>query len=113
MAFVSVSPRLSSSFPFAIEGGAHRAEHVRLAVLPPFWSTYFLQLTYTCVIVFVNQTAQNLDNYLPPGAIDTFTAEDIKNAIYGSKCVFITEEFMLATLWLCKACLLILYSSLT
>lgn len=72
-----------------------------------------VQLTYTGVIVFVNETAQNLDNYLPDGVYETFSPQDVKNAIFGSKCVFITEEFILATLWLCKACLLILYSSLT
>lgn len=71
------------------------------------------QLTYTSVIVFVNQTAQNLDNYLAPGQYETLSPDGIVNAIFGSKCVFITEEFMLATLWLCKACLLILFSSLT
>ncbi|KAL9629069.1 MAG: hypothetical protein Q9164_007033, partial [Protoblastenia rupestris] len=58
-------------------------------------------------------TAQNHSNYLPEGVVETFTPEDIENAIYGSKYVFITEEFQLATLWLCKACLLILYSSMT
>ena len=71
------------------------------------------QATYTGVIVFVNETAQNLDNYLPPGVFETLSPHDIKDAVWGSKCVFITEEFILATLWLCKACLLILYSSLT
>ena len=75
--------------------------------------TDVVQLTYTGVIVFVNETAQNLDNYLAPGVFETFGPDDIVNAIYGSKCVFITEEFILATLWLCKACLLILYSQLT
>ena len=75
--------------------------------------TRYLQLTYTIVIIFVNVTAQHLCNYLPAGVYETLSPQDIKDAVFGSKSVFITEEFILATLWLCKACLLILYSGLT
>ncbi|KAL9129466.1 MAG: hypothetical protein Q9217_002100, partial [Psora testacea] len=70
-------------------------------------------VAFTLVIVSLNMTAQNLSNYLPPGRFETLTPEEVENAVYGSKFVFITEEFQLATLWLCKACLLILYSSMT
>jgi len=61
----------------------------------------------------VNVTAQNLDNYLPPGVYETLTPDEIVNAVFGSKFVFVTEEFQLATLWLCKACLLLLYNQMT
>ena len=43
----------------------------------------------------------------------TFTPEQVKNAIFGSKFVFILEEFQLFTTWLVKACLLLLYRQLT
>ena len=64
-------------------------------------------------MVSVNQVAQNLSNYLPEGKFETLTPEEVSNAVYGSKFVFILEQFQLATLWLCKACLLILYSHMT
>ena len=65
------------------------------------------------VMFSVNQVAQNLSNYLPEGAYEKLSPEEISNAVYGSKFVFILEQFQLATLWLCKACLLILYSHMT
>ncbi|KAG8527575.1 uncharacterized protein KY384_007728 [Bacidia gigantensis] len=37
-------------------------------------------------------TGQNLSNYLPPGMFETLTPEEVRNAIYGSKFVFVTEH---------------------
>ncbi|KAL9595593.1 MAG: hypothetical protein Q9219_006357 [cf. Caloplaca sp. 3 TL-2023] len=71
------------------------------------------QVTFTGVIVSVNQVSQNLSNYLPPGAVEKFSPEEKANAVYGSKFVMILEEFMLANTWLCKACLLMLYHQMT
>jgi hypothetical protein len=65
------------------------------------------------VVVGLNITSSNLANYLPPGEYETLTPDEIKNAVYGSKWVMITEEFQLATLWLTKVCLLILYLQMT
>ncbi|KAI4263407.1 MAG: hypothetical protein L6R35_007346, partial [Caloplaca aegaea] len=70
-------------------------------------------VTFTGVIVSVNQVSHNLSNYLPPGAAEKFTPEEHENAVYGSKFVLVLEEFMLANTWLCKACLLILYHQMT
>ncbi|KAI4189692.1 MAG: hypothetical protein L6R41_001301 [Letrouitia leprolyta] len=67
----------------------------------------YLDVTFTGVIVSVNQVSHNLSNYLPAGAAEKFTPEEKDNAIFGSKFVMILEEFMLANTWLCKACLLI------
>ena len=64
-------------------------------------------------MISVNMVGQNLSNYLPPGMFETFSPDEVENAVYGSKFVFILEHFQLSTLWLCKACLLILYSSMT
>ncbi|KAL8628038.1 hypothetical protein Q9189_006247 [Teloschistes chrysophthalmus] len=71
------------------------------------------QVTFTGVIVSVNQVSQNLSNYLPPGVAESFTKDEHDNAVYGSKFVLILEEFMLANTWLCKACLLMLYYQMT
>ncbi|KAL8945868.1 MAG: hypothetical protein Q9222_007654, partial [Ikaeria aurantiellina] len=77
------------------------------------WLMVFVIVTFTGVIVSVNQVSENLSNYLPPGTAETFTPQEHDNAVYGSKFVMILEEFMLANTWLCKACLLILYHQMT
>ncbi|KAL8710763.1 MAG: hypothetical protein Q9220_004781 [cf. Caloplaca sp. 1 TL-2023] len=77
------------------------------------WLMVFVVVTFTGVIVSVNQVSHNLSNYLPPGTAETFTPEEHDNAVFGSKFVMILEEFMLANTWLCKACLLILYHHMT
>ncbi|KAL8989206.1 MAG: hypothetical protein Q9169_008408 [Polycauliona sp. 2 TL-2023] len=77
------------------------------------WIMCFVIVTFTGVIVSVNQVSHNLSNYLPEGVAEEFTPEEHANAIYGSKFVMILEEFMLANTWLCKACLLILYHQMT
>jgi hypothetical protein len=73
----------------------------------------FLQLTFTGVIVTTNEVANNGSNYLPPGAAELLTPEEVVSAIYGSKMTLILEEFTLATTWLVKACMLLMYSRLT
>ncbi|KAI4201514.1 MAG: hypothetical protein LQ346_002150 [Caloplaca aetnensis] len=77
------------------------------------WIMMFVAVTFTGVIVSVNQVSTNLSNYLPPGVAESFTPEEHANAVYGSKFVMVLEEFMLANTWLCKACLLILYHQMT
>ncbi|KAL8645779.1 MAG: hypothetical protein Q9226_007145 [Calogaya cf. arnoldii] len=77
------------------------------------WIMLFVVVTFTGVIVSVNQVSHNLSNYLPDGAAEHFTPEERENAVYGSKFVMILEQFMLANTWLCKACLLFLYHQMT
>ena len=48
-----------------------------------------------------------------PGDIPNLTPEDIKHRRYGSKMVLLVEQCMCATIWGCKACLLIMYYRLT
>ncbi|CAD6587442.1 MAG: hypothetical protein ASARMPRED_003102 [Alectoria sarmentosa] len=74
---------------------------------------YFVFCCYTIVIVGINQTAVNLNAYLPPAFLATITPAEILNAIYGCKWTFATEMTKLATVWGCKACLLILYNHMT
>ena len=64
-------------------------------------------------MVSVNQVSMNLSNYLAPGVFETLTPDQVQNAVYGSKFVFVCEEFKLATIWLIKACLLLLYNHMT
>jgi hypothetical protein len=65
------------------------------------------------VIVSTNQVANNGSNYLPPGAAELLTPEEIVSAIYGSKMSLVLEQLNLFTLWQVKACMLLLYSRLT
>ncbi len=77
---------------------------------------YLMVLTvvsFTGVVVSSNQVATNGSNYVPDGVVETWTPQQVDKAIWGSKMLLALEEFMLATLWLVKACLLILYSRMT
>lgn len=70
-------------------------------------------LLYTVVIVGVNQTSVNLNNYLPDSFFATITPAQTASAIYGSKWAFATEICKVTMVWLCKACMLILYNHMT
>lgn len=76
-------------------------------------NSFFLQFTFTGVIVTTNQVATNGSNYLPPGAAELLTEPEIVSAIWGSKMTFVLEEFTLSTTWLIKACMLLMYGRLT
>lgn len=64
-------------------------------------------------MVTTNQVAINGSNYIPEGAEKQFTPKQFEQAEWGSKMLLALEEFMLPTLWLVKACLLLLYSRMT
>jgi hypothetical protein len=52
-------------------------------------------------------------NLMQPGEVPSLTPEDIKARTYGSKLVLVVEQCMIATIWGCKACLLLMYQKLT
>lgn len=52
-------------------------------------------------------------NYMPAEVVDSLTPEGIAGAVYGSKLTLVMEMCTLATEWLVKACLLLLYHRLT
>jgi len=94
----------------------------RLQVGPSFFFRAFEADDYLMVLVAValtgvavssNQVAINGSNYVPHGETDEWSAEQVDRAAWGSKMLVTLEEFMLATLWLVKACLLILYAWMT
>ncbi|KAE8372221.1 hypothetical protein BDV26DRAFT_274556 [Aspergillus bertholletiae] len=70
-------------------------------------------VTFTGVVVCANETAQHGSNYIPLEKALALTEEEHEDAIYGSKMTFILEHFTLVSLWLVKACLLIIYNRLT
>ena len=56
----------------------------------------------------------NLDtNLMQPGDIPQLTPASIQSRIHGSKLVLVVEQSMIATIWGCKICLLLLYNKLT
>lgn len=71
------------------------------------------KLTFTGAVVSTMQVANNGSNYLPPGAAEELTPDEVVSAIYGSKMTLVLEEFTLFTTWQIKACLLLMYSRLT
>ena len=71
------------------------------------------QFTFTGAVVSTMQVANSGSNYLPDGAAELLTPEEIVSAIYGSKMTLVLEEFTLFTTWQIKACLLLFYSQLT
>jgi hypothetical protein len=71
------------------------------------------KLTFTGAVVSTMQVANNGSNYLPDGAAELLTPDEVVSAIYGSKMTLVLEEFTLFTTWQIKACLLLLYSRLT
>lgn len=60
-----------------------------------------------------NEVAANGSNYVPEGSTDDWTPQQVARAEWGSKMLVALEEFMISTLWLVKACLLILYARMT
>lgn len=57
----------------------------------------------------------NADTNLLPADFDisTLSPDDIASRVYGSKLNAVVEQCQCATIWLCKACLLIMYDRIT
>ncbi|KAE8334228.1 hypothetical protein BDV24DRAFT_170402 [Aspergillus arachidicola] len=68
---------------------------------------------YTCLVVTLTRIEHVQTNLMKPGDEAYLTPESIKSRVYGSKLVLATEQCMLATIWGCKGCLLLLYARLT
>lgn len=71
------------------------------------------QVTDTILIVAMNIVATKSSNLIDPNDPTDLTPENIKERIYGSKMVLVVEQMQIATIWLMKACLLIMYGRLT
>lgn len=77
------------------------------------WFMLFVFALYTILIVFLNICADVSTNLILPDQIATLTPQDIKDRVYGSKCVLVVESMMCAVQWGTKVCLLMLYFRLT
>lgn len=71
-------------------------------------------MLYTALIVCLNIIADGGgSNLYPPGMDKTFTAQEIRERIYGSKIVVVSEQAMLNVIYTIKVCMLIMYTRLT
>lgn len=70
--------------------------------------------SYTAFIVTINKEVNYSSNLIAPGEdVNTFTQEDIDQRVYGSKLTVVVEQLQCLTVWLLKACILLLYLRLT
>jgi len=69
---------------------------------------------YTALIVTMNIVATASSNLIPPGTdVNTLSAADIRERVYGSKLTVVVEQMQCITVWSLKACLIFLYYRLT
>ena len=73
----------------------------------------FVTICYTCLIVFLNIVYVEPTNLIPPDEVTSLQPSTIPARIHGSKLVIVVEQLWCATVWSCKTCLLLLYSTLT
>lgn len=78
---------------------------------------YFLflweQLTDTVLMVAMNIISSTDSNLIDPSRPTTLTPEDVRLRVFGSKMVLLAEQMQCITIWLTKACLLLMYHRLT
>ncbi|KAF2488307.1 hypothetical protein BU16DRAFT_230397 [Lophium mytilinum] len=71
-------------------------------------------VTDTLLMAFMHIVLVTSSNLIAPGDdISSFTPEEIRSRIYGSKLVLVVEQMQIITVWLIKACLLIMYNRMT
>ncbi|KAH9879126.1 hypothetical protein J1614_002562 [Plenodomus biglobosus] len=90
----------------------HRGSWKRLQ-----WDDYLILLamaTDSVLIAVMHEITKTSSNLIPPGDdVSQYSAAEIKNRIYGSKLVLVVEQMQILTIWLIKACLLIMYNRMT
>ncbi|KAI1839469.1 hypothetical protein JX266_014320, partial [Neoarthrinium moseri] len=70
-------------------------------------------VTDTVLIACMNILAVTNTNLIDPNDLAVFTSDSIAERTYGSKLVLVVEQMQIATVWLIKSCLLIMYGRLT
>jgi hypothetical protein len=69
---------------------------------------------YTTLVATINIVRNTSSNLLPPGYdVDMLSKSDIQERRYGSKLILVVEQSQCCTIWLAKACLLVMYLRLT
>ncbi|KAM0206267.1 hypothetical protein ACHAPQ_007684 [Fusarium lateritium] len=70
-------------------------------------------LTDTILMVGMSIISQTSSNLIDPNEKVILDAAEITTRIYGSKWVVVVEQMQILTIWLMKACLLLMYNRLT
>ncbi|KAF2831326.1 hypothetical protein CC86DRAFT_390949 [Ophiobolus disseminans] len=71
-------------------------------------------LTDTVLIAVMTRVVVTSSNLIEPGQdVSNYTTAEIDSRIFGSKLVLVVEQMQIATIWLIKACLLIMYNRMT
>lgn len=71
-------------------------------------------ITDTVLLAAMHLIVRTNSNLIAPGEdVSQFTPQEISDRIYGSKLVLVVEQMQLVTIWLIKACLLIMYKRMT
>lgn len=63
------------------------------------WFMLFVFAVYTVLIVFLNIVSDVNTNLIDPVDIPSLTPQDIRDRVYGSKCVLVVESMMCTTQW--------------
>lgn len=61
----------------------------------------------------MNIVSKTSSNLIDPNDTTQRTPENIKERVFGSKMVLVVEQMQCITIWLVKACLLLMYHRLT
>ncbi|KAH7123537.1 hypothetical protein B0J11DRAFT_314168 [Dendryphion nanum] len=70
--------------------------------------------TDTVVMAVMHEIVLTSSNLIAPGEdVSQFSAQDIANRVKGSKMVLVVEQMQIVTIWLVKACLLLMYRRMT
>ncbi|KAJ8112244.1 hypothetical protein OPT61_g5352 [Boeremia exigua] len=81
------------------------------------WDDYLIvcaMLTDTVLLVAMTKVVNTSSNLIPPGEdVSQYSQTEIDARIFGSKLVLVVEQMQIATIWLVKACLLIMYFRMT
>ncbi|KAF2627854.1 hypothetical protein BU25DRAFT_45440 [Macroventuria anomochaeta] len=81
------------------------------------WDDYLIvcaMLTDTVLLVCTSKVVTTSSNLIPPDEdVSQYSQAEIDSRISGSKYVLVVEQMQIATIWLVKACLLIMYFRMT
>jgi len=68
----------------------------------------------TILMIVVHMVVHTSSNLIEPGVdVSEFSQAEIESRVYGSRLVLVVEQMQCCTIWLVKACLLLMYFRMT
>ncbi|KAF1966382.1 hypothetical protein BU23DRAFT_663298 [Bimuria novae-zelandiae CBS 107.79] len=75
---------------------------------------YLIFVTMTTLMAAMHAVVHSSSNLIAPGeAVSGFSQREIEQRILGSKLVLVVEQMQCCTIWIVKACLLLMYKRMT